>query len=171
MEQHENYPGWKKGIYPAREDAQGAFDEGNLFVVEKDKKIVGTFVLRHKAEGAISIRLDVVKGNTPAEKLYQKNGYQFIGTVSLGHEKFGLPWFNLYEKILRALPIIKKPLMKTDRLMIKPFGSEDVDGLVDLLMNPDYMGHGNATEAVKKILLELGEMGFHKVTAGFFFRK
>ena len=51
-------------------------------------------------EGCISIRLDVVKGNVPAERLYQKFGYQCIGTVSLGYEDFGLPWFNLYEKVL-----------------------------------------------------------------------
>lgn len=47
-----------------------------------------------------SIRLDVVKGNIPAERLYQKSGYQFIGTVSLGYEAYGIPWYNLYEKVL-----------------------------------------------------------------------
>ena len=53
-----------------------------------------------KKEHCISIRLDVVKGNVPAEKLYQKCGYQYITTKSLGYEDIGLPWFNLYEKPL-----------------------------------------------------------------------
>lgn len=53
-----------------------------------------------RKEQCISIRLDVVKDNIPAEQLYQKCGYQLIGTVSLGYEAYGLPWYNLYEKIL-----------------------------------------------------------------------
>lgn len=146
---HGNYPGWKKGIYPSRKDAERGWCENVLFVVEKEDKIVATFVLRHepedgyknvkwltpddyskiyvlytlavdpnhlmsgigteilkfieslaKSEGCISLRLDVVKGNLPAELLYQKNGFQFIDTVSLGYEEYGLPWYNLYEKIL-----------------------------------------------------------------------
>ena len=35
-----------------------------------------------------------------------------------------------------ALPI-KKALIKTERLIIKPYSSENVDGLVNLLMNPE----------------------------------
>ena len=53
-----------------------------------------------RREQCISIRLDVVKDNIPAERLYQKCGYQLVGTVSLGYEAYGLPWFHLYEKIL-----------------------------------------------------------------------
>lgn len=53
-----------------------------------------------KSEHCISIRLDVVKGNIPAEKLYQKCGYHYITTKNLGYEDIGLPWFNLYEKTL-----------------------------------------------------------------------
>ncbi len=36
-----------------------------------------------------------------------------------------------------ALPIKKKALIKTERLIIKPFSSKDVDGLVNLLLNPE----------------------------------
>lgn len=149
LEAHKNYPGWRKGVYPTRNDAEIGLNEKSLFVVESDKKIVGTFILRHKPEegyrnvewftandyshiyviytlavhphfmkqgiGAeilrfiesyarkeqcISIRLDVVKGNVPAESLYKKNGFQLVGTVSLGYEAYGLPWYNLYEKVL-----------------------------------------------------------------------
>ncbi len=39
--------------------------------------------------------LAVVKDNIPAERLYQKCGYQLIGTVSLGYEAYGLPWYHL----------------------------------------------------------------------------
>lgn len=66
---------------------------------------VGTEILRfaeHTArkERCVSIRLDVVKGNIPAERLYQKCGYQLTGTVSLGYEAYGLFWYHLYEKVL-----------------------------------------------------------------------
>ncbi len=44
-----------------------------------------------REERCVSIRLDVVKDNIPAERLYQKCGYQLIGTVSLGYEAYGLP--------------------------------------------------------------------------------
>lgn len=53
-----------------------------------------------REEQCISIRLDVAKENIPAERLYQKCGYQPAGTVSLGYEAYGIPWFDLYEKLL-----------------------------------------------------------------------
>ena len=66
---------------------------------------IGTKILEYaesfaKKEHCLSIRLDIVHGNTPAEKLYRKNGYEFIATVSLGREEYGPPWFDLYEKVL-----------------------------------------------------------------------
>ena len=36
-----------------------------------------------------------------------------------------------------AFPIQKKALIETQRLTIKPYALEDVDGLVDLLTNPE----------------------------------
>lgn len=36
-----------------------------------------------------------------------------------------------------ALPIQKKALIEAERLIIKPYSLEDVDGLVNLLMNPE----------------------------------
>ena len=135
-----------------------------------------------------------------------------------------------------TLPIKKKALIVTERLTIRPYALKDVDGLVNLLINPeigktfmvpdfdslekaeilakklidfskiedtkhleygiyfedkivgfindcgiegdeieigyvihpDYQGQGYATEAVQAILSELCEMGFRKVTAGYF---
>ena len=149
LEGHENYPGWIKGVYPTRADAQKGLEDGALFVAQIDEEIAGTFILRHepeegyrngnwltendysriyvvytfavhprflkkrvgmemlsfiehmaKEEKCLSIRLDVVKGNIPAERLYKKMGYRLIGTVSLGYEAYGLPWYHLYEKVL-----------------------------------------------------------------------
>lgn len=36
-----------------------------------------------------------------------------------------------------ALPIKKKALIEAERLIIKPYSFENVDGLVNLLMNPE----------------------------------
>lgn len=133
-------------------------------------------------------------------------------------------------------PIKKKSLIKTERLTLKPYSMQDMDGLVSLLINseitktfmvpefesteqayelakklitfsqaedtqhleygiyldekiigfvndcgiddneieigyvihPDYQGYGYATEAVKAVILELRDMEFRKVSAGYF---
>ena len=147
--EHENYPGWKKGVYPTKNDAKVGIKESTLYIAKDNNKIVGTVILRHKPEEGyknvewasesnyekiyviytlavhpnsiglgigkklldfaeeiarkeecISLRLDVVKGNIPAENLYKKCGYKYVGTTSLGYEDYGLPWYNLYEKVL-----------------------------------------------------------------------
>lgn len=149
LETLRNYPGWKKGIYPARFDAEKGLMENTLYVARIQERIAGTLILNHKPEegyqkgkwltkddyryiyvihtlavhpdflkcglgtellafaeqaarkeGCVSIRLDVVKGNVPAERLYQACGYRLAGTVSLGNERYGLPWYHLYEKVL-----------------------------------------------------------------------
>lgn len=149
LEAHENFPGWKKGIYPARADAEAALSNDSLYIAAADGRTVGTFALKHtpekgyegaawltpndysrilvlytlavhpnyyghgigeklidyalktaRSKGCVSVRLDVVRGNLPAEKLYRKCGFSFIETRSLGYEEYGLPWFNLYEKLL-----------------------------------------------------------------------
>lgn len=135
-----------------------------------------------------------------------------------------------------AFSLRKKALIKTERLTLKPFAVQDVDGLVDLLTNPDitktfmvpefecrsqaealankliafsqaedtthleygiyldgkiigfvndcgimddeieigyvihpnHQGRGYATEAVCAVMQELRDMGFRKVSAGYF---
>ena len=52
---HINYPGWRKGIYPIREDAEAGISENSLFVAEMDGRIAGTFILRHTPEEAYSL--------------------------------------------------------------------------------------------------------------------
>lgn len=151
LNEHTNYPGWAKGIYPAKEDAEQGINEQCLFVARDhdNGKIAGTIILRHtpeeayhtvtwkkdlsydevyviytfavhpdyqskgvgsyllsfaeeyaRANGAQSLRLDVVAGNVPAIKCYKRFGFEYISTVDLGYADLGLPWYELYEKVL-----------------------------------------------------------------------
>lgn len=50
LQEHINYPGWKKGIYPAQKDAIIGVEEGSLYVVKDGKKVIGSFILRHEPE-------------------------------------------------------------------------------------------------------------------------
>jgi len=47
-----------------------------------------------------AIRLDVSIHNTPAIKLYEESGYQFVATMDLGLNIPDLVWFHFYEMIL-----------------------------------------------------------------------
>lgn len=55
LSSHENYPGWRKGVYPTREDAARGVGEGNLFVAVIGGRIAGTFILRHTPEAGYSL--------------------------------------------------------------------------------------------------------------------
>ena len=134
LESHTNYPGWRKGVYPTREDAAQGIAENNLFVAEVEGQIAGTFILRHRPEEAYAladwgnqldyseilvlytfavhprflrqgigkqlmefilgyaarekikaVRLDVYEKNTPAIRLYEQMGFQYVDTVDLGY--------------------------------------------------------------------------------------
>lgn len=149
LESHVNYPGWKKGSYPAREDAVSGIQENCLYIAREEEKIAGTFILRHRPEEAYqlvdwqnelkyqeifvlytfavhpkflhqgigkqmlefiieeaarskmkAIRLDVYEKNTPAIRLYESLGFQYIDTVDLGYSEYGLNWFQLYQKLI-----------------------------------------------------------------------
>lgn len=146
---HINYPGWKKGIYPARQDAQRGVADGSLFVATVDGEIAATVVLRHQREveydqadwhchlekdaifvihtfavlprllgqgvgralmdfvleysasmGIKALRLDVYKDNTPAIRLYESMGFQYIDTIDLGAGRYGYIWYRLYQCLL-----------------------------------------------------------------------
>ena len=47
-------------------------------------------------------------------------------------------------------------------------GAEDDEIEIGYVIHPQYQGHGYATEAVHTVIAELREMGFRKVTAGYF---
>ncbi len=50
LEQEINYPGWRKGIYPVREDALHGLEQDCLFVVRLMDKVVGSVILSHEPE-------------------------------------------------------------------------------------------------------------------------
>ena len=47
-----NYCGWKRDVYPARQDAEAGIGEGALFLAEADGEAAGSFILRPKQEDA-----------------------------------------------------------------------------------------------------------------------
>ena len=47
-----NYPGWRKGIYPVRQNAMDGIDNNNLFVAKYNGTIVGSVILSHEPEAA-----------------------------------------------------------------------------------------------------------------------
>lgn len=149
LQTHINYPGWRKGVYPDRQDAEQGIREDSLFVAEMDGEIAGTFILRQKPEegyaladwktelpysdifvvytlavdpqfshrgigermmefilshaqqqGMKAVRLDVYEKNTPAIRLYEKLGFQYVDTVDLGYAEYGLDRFRLYQYLL-----------------------------------------------------------------------
>lgn len=42
-----NYPRWKKGIYPVRQNAVDGIEHGNLYMAKHNGKIVGSVILSH----------------------------------------------------------------------------------------------------------------------------
>ena len=109
LESSTNYPGWKKHIYPTKEDARKGIEEESLYVVRtlvvrpnERNKGIGRILLdfakeEAKLQGMNSIRLDVYKENTPGIRLYESCGYRYVDTVDLGYSQYGLDLFELYE--------------------------------------------------------------------------
>lgn len=52
LEKGVNYPGWKKDVYPTREDAEKGIKKGTLHVATLKDNIVGTIILNHEPEEA-----------------------------------------------------------------------------------------------------------------------
>ena len=50
-----------------------------------------------KAAGMKAVRLDVLKGNVPAEKLYEGEGFKLVDTAKLFYEDTGRVDFKMYE--------------------------------------------------------------------------
>lgn len=64
------------------------------------KKMVAYAADLSRKEGCKVIRLDVLKGNTAAEKLYLKCGFQFVTEQKIFYEDTGLAEFRMFELIL-----------------------------------------------------------------------
>lgn len=98
-----------EGDYAAGEWSR-ALNEGEYLVIHAlavhplfAHKGVGTFMVERCEEtarqgGYRAIRLDVVPGNLPAERLYQKMGFTYAGTKDLRRNIDAIPVFDLYEK-------------------------------------------------------------------------
>lgn len=52
LESGVNFPGWKRGSYPIREDAEKGILSGCLYVAEKAGESIGTIILNHEQEEA-----------------------------------------------------------------------------------------------------------------------
>jgi GNAT superfamily N-acetyltransferase len=50
LEKEVNYPGWKKEVYPVRQNAIDGVKHGDLFVAKHDGKIIGSVILSHEPE-------------------------------------------------------------------------------------------------------------------------
>lgn len=64
------------------------------------RKMVEFAIEKGRADGKKAIRLDVLKGNVPAERLYPGLGFEFIETVKIFYEDTGLENFHLFELAL-----------------------------------------------------------------------
>lgn len=47
-----NYPGWMKGVYPIREDAEAGIRKEKLYVAREGGRIAGAVILNHEPEEA-----------------------------------------------------------------------------------------------------------------------
>ena len=59
--------------------------------------VVRFCVEQAKAAGYKALRLDIVPGNLPAQKLYEKNGFTYVGDFDLDRGYEHIPVFSLYE--------------------------------------------------------------------------
>ncbi len=73
------------GVHP-RYMGKGIASQMVRFVINKAAK-----------EGQKVIRLDVLKGNLPAEKLYSQLGFKYLHTLKMYYEDTGLTDYELYE--------------------------------------------------------------------------
>ena len=79
----------------------------HLLVVHSDftgrgvaKKLVSYCADVCRTQGRKVIRLDVLKGNLPAERLYPKCGFKLVAEQQIFYEDTGLADFLLYEMVL-----------------------------------------------------------------------
>lgn len=66
---------------------------------------IGKAMVRHaietaRKEGRKAIRLDVLKGNVPAERLYPSQGFRFQAELPMYYEDTGWMIFEVYERIV-----------------------------------------------------------------------
>ena len=107
--------GWKKDIYPSPELLKESLSAGELYIGLMNGRMASAMILNHecndgyqditwpdkaKTAGQKALRLDVLKGNTPAEKLYTHFGFQSRGVVRMYYEDTGWTDYEVYEYLL-----------------------------------------------------------------------
>ena len=61
------------------------------------KQLLDWAIAHAKQQSKKAIRLDVLKGNLPAERLYRSKGFQYIDTLQMFYEDTGWTDFELFE--------------------------------------------------------------------------
>ena len=64
------------------------------------RRLVENVIELERKAGRKALRLDVIKNNTTAEKLYQKLDFRYIQTKTLYYDVVGKMTFKLYELVL-----------------------------------------------------------------------
>jgi len=70
------------------------------------KELVSFVITYAKENKQKAIRLDVLKGNVPAEKLYSSMSFKYICTLPMYYEDTGLTDYELYELSLQRVSIL-----------------------------------------------------------------
>ena len=103
LEQEDYGPGWHVGVYPAREDLEAHIRSGELLLGRiggRAAALLGAILDRAAAAGYTVMHLDVVSGNLPAERLYQKLGFRFTEEKAVWYPDTGDIRVRLYERAL-----------------------------------------------------------------------
>ena len=64
------------------------------------KDMVRYAIAMARGKNAKALRLDVLEGNTPAERAYTALGFRYAGTMRMFYEDIGWTAFRLFEYIL-----------------------------------------------------------------------
>ena len=88
----------------SRELADGSFAVLHALAIEPrmqrqglGAEMIRFCVDRARAEGCQAIRIDVVPTNLPARRLFEKNGFSYVGDVDLELSIGDIPAFSMYE--------------------------------------------------------------------------
>lgn len=106
------------GAFVLNEDPQGSYEKGHwrqtlepgTFLVchalavapERKGQGIGRLMVEYclalaKEQGYRALRLDIVPGNTPAQRLYESCGFREVETLDLDRGYEQIPLFTLYE--------------------------------------------------------------------------